>query len=57
MVCVTTNLEMWLRYDFNIPLFEGLCESGTLAGHWRMQSERLRKAVVASIWAGIPCVV
>ena len=27
------NLEIWLRYDFNMPLAEDLFESGTLQGH------------------------
>ena len=27
------NLEIWLRYDFNMPLVEDLLESGTLQGH------------------------
>ena len=54
------NLEIWLRYDFNMPLAEDLFESGTLQGHsgrlWPKQSGGLQTADFWSVSARAPYV-
>ena len=53
------NLEIWLRYDFNMTLVEDLFEPvpcrDTQAA-WRKQNERLQTADFGSVSARAPCV-
>ena len=46
------NLEIWLRYDFNMPLVEDLFESGALQGHSARLGETEWRAPNIRLWVG-----
>ena len=50
------NLEIWLRYDFNMPLVEHLFEPGALQGHSGRLGGGLQTADFESVSARAPYV-